>query len=48
VNAALPEAHFLLAMALAETGRINAALPAVERAVSLARNNAEYAAQRAC
>lgn len=47
VNAALPEAHFLLGMALAETGRINAALPAVERAVSLARSNAEYAAQHA-
>ncbi|AHE53140.1 tetratricopeptide repeat-containing sulfotransferase family protein [Sphingomonas sanxanigenens] len=41
------EGHFLLAMAMAEGGRIAAALPVIARAVTLAPADAEYRAQLA-
>jgi tetratricopeptide (TPR) repeat protein len=39
------EAHFVLAMALAETGHVTHALGHVQKAVDLAPDNAEYGAQ---
>lgn len=41
------EAHFLIAMALAEGGRIGPALAALDQAVALAPDHAEYRAQSA-
>lgn len=41
------EAQFLLGIAFAEGGRLSAGLQAVERAVALTPDNAEYQAQRA-
>lgn len=41
------EGHFLLAMAMAESGRVAAALQAIDRAVTLAPADAEYRAQLA-